>query len=466
MGIVPTANLEYDAMDLLDRQSFVDQLMNVAQTLSENKKSACYAINGEWGVGKTFVLDMFEKAIYDIGQDGTVLSRYLVFHYNCWQYDYYEEPLIAIVAAMLDSIDEQVCLLSEKNREGIKEVLKLVGMNVLTKVNEKIEEKTGVDVKHIYELLDEIRQGTEKNYTEKHEFDPYFEFKKTIKSLSETIRTLSKEQTVVFVVDELDRCMPEYAIKVLERLHHIFFNVENTQVVLAVDKRQLENTVEQIYGKKVGVKQYLAKFIDFELNLPVGEVSKEIKVIYAPYFNSFLYDVSNMETVEGVCSTILNGIQMRTLKAIVEKSYLCHRLLTVEATDASVFCIELFLSILRTYDLNIVQAKRDFNIESLFSGSNIFEATDQVLTGLSIMGTKLRSENGENRYYHSTLRTNYRRTTISTEDLWGLLLGCYRIILGYTNDMWINNKYRNIHIGSMDIPEYVRKYWKFTKTIN
>ena len=38
MGIVPTANLEYDAMDLLDRQSFVDQLMNVAQTLSENKK--------------------------------------------------------------------------------------------------------------------------------------------------------------------------------------------------------------------------------------------------------------------------------------------------------------------------------------------------------------------------------------------------------------------------------------------
>ena len=87
VGIVPTANLEYDAMDLLDRQSFVDQLMNVAQTLSENKKSACYAINGEWGIGKTFVLDMFEKTIRDIGQDGTVLSKYLVFHYNCWQYD-------------------------------------------------------------------------------------------------------------------------------------------------------------------------------------------------------------------------------------------------------------------------------------------------------------------------------------------------------------------------------------------
>lgn len=311
---MPTANIDYDTIDLLDRQPFVEQLMNVAQTLSENRKSACYAINGEWGVGKTFVLDMFEKTIRDIGQDGTVLSRYLVFHYNCWQYDYYEEPLIAIVAAMLDSIDEQVCLLSEKNREGIKEVLKLVGMNVLTKVNEKIEEKTGVDVKRIYELLDEIRQGTEKNYTEKHEFDLYFEFKKTIKSLSETIRTLSKEQTVVFVVDELDRCMPEYAIKVLERLHHVFENVPNVQVILSIDKSQLEQTVRVIFGNHVNLDRYLAKFIQFEIKLLPKDMNDNFEKRFSEYLQHFDYK-SNTAVSAGFrdfFNLIFEGYDIRT----------------------------------------------------------------------------------------------------------------------------------------------------------
>lgn len=462
---MPIANIDCDVLDLLDRQSFVDQLVNVANTLSDNKKSACYAINGEWGIGKTFVLDLFERTIRNIGQEESVLSRYLVFHYNCWQYDYYEEPLIAIVASMLDSIDEQVCLLSEKTREGIKEVLRLVGMNVLTKVNEKIEEKTGVDFKRIYKLLDEIRQDTENIHTEKHEFDPYFEFKKKIESLSETIRTLSEKQTVVLVVDELDRCMPEYAIKVLERLHHVFFNIENTQVVLAIDKRQLENTVEQIYGSAVRVRQYLAKFIDFELKLPVGAVSKELKVIYGPYFSSFIYQTMSTDLVEEVCSTILEGIEMRTLKSIVEKSFLCHRLLVVEPTDASVLCIELFLTILRVYDLDIVRAKRDFSIENLFSSSEIFRETDQVLTGLSVMGAKLKTQAKVNRYFHQEYISNTNYPIINVDDPWGLLLGCYRIILGYTNDQWQLNQYRNVHIGDMDIAEYVRKYWQFTRTI-
>mgnify|MGYP003533024634 FL=1 len=45
------------------------------------------------------------------------------------------------------------------------------------------------------------------------------------------------------MVDELDRCLPEYSIKVLERLHHLTENTDNVITVLSMDKSQLEKSV-------------------------------------------------------------------------------------------------------------------------------------------------------------------------------------------------------------------------------
>ena len=67
-------------IDILDRQQFVDDVKGVIRLLSEDKKNVTFAINGQWGVGKTFVLNMLEEQLQD---------EYLVLHYNAWEYDYY-----------------------------------------------------------------------------------------------------------------------------------------------------------------------------------------------------------------------------------------------------------------------------------------------------------------------------------------------------------------------------------------
>ena len=71
-----------ERIDLLDRQEFVDQILTIVEALSDNRKNACFAINGRWGSGKSFVLDMFEEQAQEIGQEGQELPRYLIFHYN------------------------------------------------------------------------------------------------------------------------------------------------------------------------------------------------------------------------------------------------------------------------------------------------------------------------------------------------------------------------------------------------
>ena len=129
---------EQQLQDLLNRQPFVDQLISVTNILAENKKNACFALNGSWGIGKSFVLKMFEEQVSDIQTPATTMGKYLLFHYDCWKYDYYEEPLMAIVAALLDAIDTQVNLLQEDVRERIKGVLKVIGTALAEKVNKLI----------------------------------------------------------------------------------------------------------------------------------------------------------------------------------------------------------------------------------------------------------------------------------------------------------------------------------------
>ena len=474
---VPSASEEKCcAADLLNRQEFVQQIISVAETLSENKRSACYAINGEWGVGKTFVLKEFEKQISEFGQGESTLNKYLVFHYNCWEYDYYEEPLIALVAVILEQIDTQVKLISDDKREKIKAVLKIVGHCICKKAKETVEDKTGIPAEKIAKLVSDMNIDAKAQIEASHQFDVYFEFKKTLKELSKVIAELAKEQTVLLVVDELDRCLPEYAIKVLERLHHVFEDVPNVQVILAVDKQQLENTVKQIYGDETSVEAYLEKFINFELRLKVGRVKDVLQEQYPVYYRSFAYNDFDEDTVTQVYQTILNGVGIRRCKVIIEKSYLCHKLLNSEEhlLDGCFLCIELFLTLLKTYGLNSPAAKRNFNPEYVFTQKNvnqesedIFRSTSEILNGLSIISEKYKKGCDGVPY----LANDGNGTVhVNISDLWGVLLGCYRIILGYTGDVWRDpttySQKENFNYTKNEISQYVRRYWGFLKIIS
>lgn len=43
-------------LDILNRDKFVGELLQIVENISDNKSSTCFALNGEWGSGKSFVL--------------------------------------------------------------------------------------------------------------------------------------------------------------------------------------------------------------------------------------------------------------------------------------------------------------------------------------------------------------------------------------------------------------------------
>ncbi len=336
-----------DKIDILSREEFVDNLVNLVEHIAKNKRSTSFAINGTWGSGKSFVLDMLEDRLSPYESDDNSCDKYFVIHYNCWKYDYYEEPLLAIVAAMIDIINEQTRIISNgETRAKIVGVLKSVGATLLSMANSTIKDKTGVDIKAAYDLVKEGVDSGAADFEKSKEYDVYFSFKQALNSLQELIGEISEQQTVVFVVDELDRCLPEYAIKVLERLHHLTEDSNNVITILSMDKVQLQSSINQIFGENKA-DQYLKKFIQFEVKLDKGRVSERFTEKYTEYLNLFDKDlVSYHESIEEFAQAVFKNIDIREQEQLIHRAQLAHQLLFSEPKDYSFLCMELLIVVM------------------------------------------------------------------------------------------------------------------------
>ena len=121
--------------------------MQLTENIANSKNSVSFAINGKWGCGKSFVLDMFEKRLSVVQSEETNTDKYFIVRYNCWKYDYYDEPLVAIVASMLETIEQKTKLLKEEDRTKLNGVLRAIGTTLLSLTSSAIKEKTGIDIK-------------------------------------------------------------------------------------------------------------------------------------------------------------------------------------------------------------------------------------------------------------------------------------------------------------------------------
>ena len=72
---------------------------------------------------------------------------------------------------------------------------------------------------------------------------------------------------MVIVIDELDRCNPAYAIKLLEEIKH-YINSENITIIISTNLYQVSNSIKNLYGYNFDVESYLDKTIDITFELP------------------------------------------------------------------------------------------------------------------------------------------------------------------------------------------------------
>ncbi|MBA6262300.1 P-loop NTPase fold protein [Colwellia sp. Bg11-12] len=232
-------------------------------------------LNGEWGTGKT----QFLRRLYS----ELVKNKHPCIYIDAWESDFSDIPL-SVVSSELTS---QLSLLNEDIGGNLEEVGKFLGKAL----KGTIIGGAGLLTKY---FLDDSAAGRELTKT-LFEKDPK-EFLKSVQSnhleqvdaikqirlnlghLAEVIeKNYGFALPIVVLVDELDRCRPNYAIEMLEVIKH-FFTTKNFVFVVATDTKQLKESIKAIYGSEFDSSTYLKRFFNREARLPTPDIEHYLDI--------------------------------------------------------------------------------------------------------------------------------------------------------------------------------------------
>lgn len=258
----------------LERQKYADILTNV---ISLNQ-GCVFAIDGKWGSGKTTFVKMWKQSLTNQG--------FHVLYFNVWKHDFITDPIIGLVSQFRDmSEDDKVKAKFAKIVAAAGKVTTGIFPAIIKGLTKK---SLGEDVVEVIEsashtIVDSFDKVID-NYVE--QCQSMEEFRKALENLVEF--TAQDGKPLIFIIDELDRCNPRFAVKVLERVKHLF-SVPNIVFILSIDKTQLCHSICGYYGSdNLNAEEYLKRFIDIEYKLPEPNVDKFTAYLYELYgFDDF-----------------------------------------------------------------------------------------------------------------------------------------------------------------------------------
>ena len=239
------------------------------------------SLTGEWGSGKTTFLQMWRQDLIN--------HRFPTVLLNAWKTEWAEDPLIAVLSCMLDVINKS----DDGSKQAIENVKKIVNsfikkpLPVLGEViNTVVDATTGVDLKGVSDSLKKLSSEAfdeaVKEFNSREE--SIDKLKNAIEAFAWDVNQGSSDpKPLVFIIDELDRCRPDYSVRLLEVLKH-FFEVKNIVFVCAIDKKHMEDAIRGYYGSEnINATEYLKRFFDLEVELPTPDYGVFCKHLYEYY---------------------------------------------------------------------------------------------------------------------------------------------------------------------------------------
>lgn len=271
--------------DQFERKIIAENFMNI---FDADEEGIVLAIDSDWGTGKTTFIKMWEMFIKN---DDRYKENYCSIYFNAWDNDYLEDPLLAILTEIKlreKNKEEQVNLAPEIFKEifnpiylvakrGVDIALKLGTSGAIGVDEFKIKEDDTQE--KILEKMNEI--GNEVLNRCANARNLRNEFKEKLSKFNDNYN-----KKLIFFIDELDRCRPNFAIELLETIKHLF-SVPGIIFVISLDKDQLSHSLATVYGQNMDTVGYLRRFFDLEYKLSTHNKSKYVNVKLSKIFSSY-----------------------------------------------------------------------------------------------------------------------------------------------------------------------------------
>lgn len=279
--------------DTIGRNADVFRFTSILNSISD---SYSIALDGNWGSGKTFfvkqvkmVLDAhnsFIESKNDVDNEKIkgirtqyyqnapeMLQPQVCIYYDAWENDNDDDPILSLVYTILNNVNTDYTF---KNIDCVKTAGSI--MEVFSGRNWS-------------QLIDSLKGD-----------NPLASLQKTKnveKMVGEFLNTLLPEKgnRLIVLIDELDRCKPSYAVKLLERIKHYFSNDKIT-FVFSINTNELQHTIRKHYGADFDGSRYLERFFDLRVSLPPPDLQR--------YFLSLNFNDSHY-TYDIVCGAVIKA---------------------------------------------------------------------------------------------------------------------------------------------------------------
>jgi KAP family P-loop domain len=285
--------------DLLSRKTYAQFLSKIIRQRCEPvelggpRRSFTMALDGDWGAGKTFFVKRWSEQLRESE------SLPVVF-FDAWKCDSTTEPLSALTSELRQQIEPLVNELpsAKKIKQSTSEALSAATTAArktvlpVAKITAAIllKQLAGVSIDRIEAVIGEAGDGEDsedaksiseasiEKISEKLSQQLEIEYetrKKSIEAfrsnLEKTIDSLVAHNIVtapmVVFIDELDRCRPDFAIKLIETVKHLF-DIRGCCFVISTNTKQLAEAVRAVYGNGFDAQHYLQRFFDLVYRLP------------------------------------------------------------------------------------------------------------------------------------------------------------------------------------------------------
>lgn len=214
------------------------------------------AVDAPWGAGKSVFLQCWvgAHANENSGKARTV-------YFDAFRHDFLDDPLVGLMGAINERFEGKENPPLKRLKEAAFRLalpaLRIGAAVVTAGASEAVEglAKVALDA-----TGDEVVSAASEFWSrEKGK-------REAMKAFRAALEDLAEKQKLVVVVDELDRCRPDYALGLLEVIKH-FFDVPNVHFVLGVNLVELANSVRARYGSEIQAEKYLQKFITVRMPL-------------------------------------------------------------------------------------------------------------------------------------------------------------------------------------------------------
>lgn len=240
-------------------QPFLDDYLemekNVKKTIDELLKydtnlgtGFVMGLSSPFGTGKSTFIEM--ARYYMEFKNNQTSNKNISAYVNVSENEFHQNPLLIILKVICRAIDEDY-LKNNQDTDDIKTIItKLIKL--------ALKMTTPFDTKLYLEESEKVDDRLYERFIQPDDFAK----EKFILYLEEMV----KYKKLIVFLDDIDRCSPDFAIKILEQLK-FYFEKLNITFVVAYDRNQLEDFLRLHFGKSINIEGYLQKFFDYNYML-------------------------------------------------------------------------------------------------------------------------------------------------------------------------------------------------------